>query len=131
MESNLHKLMDANKSDAPKPARWREALSGASGTPIAVAAVDFAWIHNLVGPQLKAEPQAALALSVIGPIWDKTDDLVLAVSANEADGITLTADHICVDEEGATRVMETLRAFLTLGCNVAPEGLRLLREQSK
>ena len=129
-ETNLQKLMDGDKADAQAKPRW-SASSFKDATPIAVAAIDFAWARALIDPQVKNNPEAALGLSVIGPIWDKTESLVLSVSADDRDGLTLTSEHACSDEAGATGVAKTLDAFLTLGRNVAPQAVRTLREQAR
>ncbi len=131
-EANLHKFMGMGKVAAPANGIERELTlpDPALGTPLLLATLDFAWIRGLASPALKADPQAALGLSLIGPIWEKTDSVVLGISASETD-VTLTADHLCGDEEGAESVKDTVDALLTLGQNMAPEAVKMVQRESK
>ena len=129
-EANLRKIIEGEKAGEPgKPV----VRSGDDSSPksLAAATVDFAWVRDLLGPQIKANPEAALLLSVVGPIWEKTDGVTIRLSASDSGGLILVADHLCADEAGAKRVEKTFEAFLTLAQNAGPEGLKLLRQQSK
>lgn len=127
-EANLRRLIDGPKADGKKASPIASAAGG-PGATIAAATVDFAWVRGLLEPAIKANKETGIAMALIGPIWEKTDGVAVRLSTND-DGFTLTADHFCADEDGATRVEKTLDAFLTLGRNVAPEGLRQLRQQA-
>jgi hypothetical protein len=124
-ESNLKQIIDAYKP----PKDEADQPNVQPGGVIAMAGVDFAWVRSLVAPALEREQEAGLVLSVIKPIWSKTDRLNLRVAASDAEGFTLTSEHVCSDEEGAQRVEKTAEAILTLAQNVAPEMIKAIRRE--
>jgi hypothetical protein len=127
-EANLRKIIEGAKgSGAP---HYRISDTNASKA-LAYGAVDFAWVRDLVGPHIKAEKEVALSLSVIGPIWEKTDSFVFRIGVGDGDALNVRVDSLCADEEGAKRVEKTCEAFLTLAQNAGPEVLKMMRQQSK
>lgn len=126
-ESNLKQIIDVNKAVGADEDPRAEAPGP---RPIAGAAIDFAWIRGLLAPAIESEQRLALSMSVIRPIWEKTNRVMIQVTATDADGVTVIADHNCADEEGAMAVQKTVEAILMLANNVAPELIKTLRSET-
>lgn len=125
-ESNLKQVIDTNKGAGGAAIPLNQIVGSQT---IAAAKVDFAWVRSLISPAIESDQQAGLVLSVVKPIWSKTDGLVVRISASDSEGFTLTSDHLCNDEEGAKRVEKTAEAILTLAQNVAPEAIKAIRHE--
>ena len=124
-ETNLRKMIEGIKAGG---AAKTPKIAGTTPITVAAAAVDFRWIRDLFNPQVKRmSGGASVSFAVIGPIWEKTDYVTVHLDAADREKFTLTAEDNCADEDGAKSVEKTIEALLTLGRNVAPEFLKMVR----
>jgi beta-lactamase regulating signal transducer with metallopeptidase domain len=113
-------------SDRPKGRHgWDDAWKRLSPGPIRVA-FDTPWLAHQVLPG-GAKPAQAGQISPIatlsGPLLDKT--LAYGMTLGLAAGLSIDALGTCADEDGASRVADTVRAYLTLSRNAIPDLRRM------
>jgi beta-lactamase regulating signal transducer with metallopeptidase domain len=122
------------KRSAAEPS-WAPAWKSIAGCDLAIAAD----VGSLIGPLLPliqagevgGSPdlsEIGIAVGMVGPLWEETEQLVVGIELADKLGLKLIA--VCANEAGARRVQRTLDALLTLADNTGRKLFPMVRRSA-
>lgn len=108
-ETDLHALMDAGKAGAAQAA-WAQAWKGVHKNHFALF-VDLAALRQGIEREGKQAPHPLVL--ALGPLGEK--GTTIAFGGNFGNGLSLSADVTCDNQDSAEKIKQSLEGFVALG----------------